>query len=255
MLAQLLHLVGYELRKFNRFHLIIMVGISLIVFLLLSFWEGTGMKQKIILEVGLSYNFLLLFIILWWLFHTGSVHGNDLVLMSNGIKPSFLFISKILATFLMGLVALSLWFIVRYAYGTLFNLPVPSYLSVSTFGLFLLYLASVIITFLIAITILFDYNFLIALLGQLAFSGLILGIVYVVIELSKATDSEAREIADAVFVWVPDILMKKVITNEVSLTLTNYIKLVVSSVVLVLTSYFLWTKLRVYGIRRLFAKA
>ena len=215
----------------------------------------SDMKTKIILENGLNYNFILLFIILWWLFHTGSVHGNDIVLMSNGIKPSYLFISKILATFLIGFVALSLWFIVRHVYGVLFHLPVPSYLNIATFSLSLLYLASVIITLLIVVTVVFDYNFLIALLGQLVFGGIIVGIIYVIAKLSDATDSEARETADAIITWVPDILMKKVITGEVSLTLTNSIRLVVSFVVFILTSYLFWAKWRVYGIRKLFAKA
>jgi len=213
------------------------------------------MVQEIILNMSLTYMFLFLFIILWWLFHAGSVHGNDIVLMSNGIKPFYLFISKILTTFLLGFVALSLWFIIRYVYGIILDVPVPSYLNITVFSLFLLYLVSVIITLLIVVTIVFDYNFLIAFLGQLVFGGIIAGIIYAIVKLSKATDSEAQKIADAIITWIPDVLLKNVISGKVSLTLVNSIKLVVSSVVFTLISYWFWSKWRVYGIRKLFTKA
>ncbi|NPA33521.1 MAG: hypothetical protein GXO48_01125 [Chlorobi bacterium] len=175
--------------------------------------------------------------------------------MSNGIKPFYLFISKILTTFLLGFVALSLWFIIRYVYGIILDVPVPSYLNITVFSLFLLYLVSVIITLLIVVTIVFDYNFLIAFLGQLVFGGIIAGIIYAIVKLSKATDSEAQKIADAIITWIPDVLLKNVISGKVSLTLVNSIKLVVSSVVFTLISYWFWSKWRVYGIRKLFTKA
>lgn len=247
----------YETRKFNLIHWIILYGISVIVFGLLSFWEGTGMKERLILDFALSYCSLIPMVVLWWLFHSGSVHGNDLVAISNNVKPMKLFISKIIATLLVSISVLALWLAIRYVYGVLVNLPVPSYLTDASYlSLFVAHiLGETIITLLVA-TIVLDYNFIVFFLAYLMGRLLLFGIIYTLVILSGvASTEEIRELVTKVLLYTPHAFAQERIQLGLKPDLLDWFIFALEIFVLLSVGFLIWSKWRQYGLRKLFIKA